>query len=253
MSAAEAQISEIFNSIQGEGLYIGERQIFVRFAGCNLSCQYCDTPQALAAPLEFKIEINPGKKDFKQFKNPLALPQLIEFLVSFQKPKGANHSICLTGGEPLLQVDFLKNCVPELKKQIGLPIFLETNGVLPDHLSEIIEQIDIVSFDIKLPSATGLSPYWKEHKKALEVAYLKEVFVKMVFTRESKFQEIDEAVSLIADLDEKIPLVLQPVTPFGLIKHRPQPDQILSFQAIAKRKLKNVKVIPQAHKIIHML
>jgi organic radical activating enzyme len=250
MSVTEASICEIFNSIQGEGLYVGERQTFVRFAGCNLFCQYCDTPQALEVPKEFKFEITPGKKNFKRFKNPATIPQLIEFINSFERPKSVNHSICLTGGEPLLQVDFLKKFIPELKKEIKLPVYLETNGVLADHLSEIIEQTDIISFDIKLPSATGLSPYWNEHKKALEIAYLKELFVKIVFTRESKAKEIDEAVSLIAEIDEKIPFVLQPVTPFGPIKHRPNPDQILAFHAIAKRRLNNVRVIPQMHKIM---
>ena len=39
----EAPIVEIFSSIQGEGLLVGRRQIFVRFAGCNLDCNYCDT------------------------------------------------------------------------------------------------------------------------------------------------------------------------------------------------------------------
>ena len=39
----KAPIIEIFSSFQGEGLLIGERQIFVRFAGCNLDCNYCDT------------------------------------------------------------------------------------------------------------------------------------------------------------------------------------------------------------------
>ena len=253
MSQNQAQIFEVFNSIQGEGLYLGERQTFIRFAGCNLSCQYCDSPEALVVPKEFKVEVSPGKKNFQQFTNPATIPQLIELVSSFEKPRGVNHSISLTGGEPLLQIDLLKNLIPELKKEIGLPIYLETNGVLPDHLSEVIEMVDITAFDIKLPSATGFSPYWKEHRKALEIAYMKEVFVKMVFTRESKAKEIDEAVSLIAEVDEKIPLILQPVTPFGPIKHRPNPDQIMAFHAVSKRKLKNVRVIPQVHKVFGVL
>ena len=253
MSSTEASICEVFNSVQGEGLYVGERQIFIRFAGCNLSCQYCDTPQALLIPENFKVEITPGKRDFKHYKNPATIPQLIEFVSAFEKPKGINHSVSLTGGEPLLQIDFLKHLLPELKKEFKGLIYLDTNGVLPDYLAEIIDHIDIVALDIKLPSATGLSSYWKEHKKALETAFLKEVFVKMVFTRESKAKEIDEASSLIAEVDAEIPLILQPVTPFGNIKHRPNPDQMLIFQAIAKRKLKNVKIIPQVHKIFGVL
>ncbi|MBI2447469.1 MAG: 7-carboxy-7-deazaguanine synthase QueE, partial [Candidatus Omnitrophica bacterium] len=39
----KTKISEIFSSIQGEGLYLGKRQIFVRFYGCNMRCAYCDT------------------------------------------------------------------------------------------------------------------------------------------------------------------------------------------------------------------
>ncbi|MFC1571364.1 7-carboxy-7-deazaguanine synthase QueE [Candidatus Margulisiibacteriota bacterium] len=233
MSTTEAQLNEVFNSIQGEGLYTGERQIFVRFAGCNLSCQYCDT-------------------NFEA-KKQATVAQLVEIIQSLDKPKGVSHSISLTGGEPLLQVDFLKNFLPELKTTMKLPIYLETNGVLPDHLAEIIELVDIIAFDIKLPSATGLSPYWKEHKKALATACLKEVFVKIVFSSESKAKEIMEAVALIAGVDEKIPLVLQPVTPHGPIKHRPHADQILAFQAIAKRSLTNVKVIPQTHKLLGLL
>ena len=39
----ENEIKEIFSSIQGEGPFIGYKQLFVRFCGCNLSCEYCDT------------------------------------------------------------------------------------------------------------------------------------------------------------------------------------------------------------------
>lgn len=250
---SQAQLCEIFNSIQGEGLYVGERQTFVRFAGCNLSCQYCDSPEALTIPKEFKVELVPGKKNFKQYSNPASVQQLIEIIKTLDKPKGVTHSISLTGGEPLLQIDFLKEFLPIAKEEVKLPIYLETNGVLPDHLNEVIENIDIIAFDLKLPSATGTAGYWKEHKKALEIAALTQVFVKIVFTRDSKPKEFDDAVNLIADIDEKIALVLQPVTPFGPIKHRPNAEQVLAFQAIARRKLKNVRVIPQTHKALGVL
>jgi len=244
---------EVLSSFQGEGLYVGERQIFVRFAGCNLSCQYCDTPQALVIPKTYKVEKVPGTHKFESYPNPIELQELVALIHFLNKPEGSSQAVVLTGGEPLLQIDFLKNFIPELKKKVKLPIYLETNGVLPKHLSEIIELVDIIAFDFKLPSATGLSSYFKEHREALEVAYLKEVFVKVVFARESTIKEIEEVVSTIATLDEKIPLILQPVTPFGPIKHRPTPEQIVAFHNLAKKKLKTVRVIPQMHKLLGIL
>lgn len=169
------------------------------------------------------------------------------------KPAGVHHSISLTGGEPLLQVDFLKSFLPELKKNVKLPIYLDTNGVLPDHLNEIIDLVDIIAMDIKLPSATGQSPYWKEHKKFLEIAYLKEVFVRIVVLKEMRVLEIDETAKLIAEVDDKIPLIIQPVSPHGPIKHRPGAQELLAFHTAAKRRLKTVRVIPQMHKIMGIL
>lgn len=249
----EAQLTEIFSSFQGEGLYVGERQIFIRFAGCNLTCQYCDSAQALVLAPTYKLEVSPGSHKFEIRQNPAGAAKLIEMVGSLDKPAGVNHSISLTGGEPLLQVDFLKEFIPELKKRIKLPVYLETNGVLPDHLNEVIEQIDIIAMDIKLPSATGLSPYWKEHQKFLETAYLKEVFVKIVVSQGSSVKEIETAAGVMAEVDEKIPLIIQPVSPHGPVKHRPTTEELLAFHTVAKRKLKNVRVIPQMHKIAGML
>jgi len=249
MSTTEAQIVEIFSSVQGEGLYVGERQIFVRFAGCNLSCVYCDSPQALEIPKQFKLEKTAGRHDFSVQNNPVSLDQLLSIIDTFNKNKALNHSICLTGGEPLLQVDFLKNLLPKLKER-KIKTYLETNGILYNHLEEVIDLIDIISFDIKIPSATGLSSYLSDHKKALEIAALKDVFVKVVFSRETKVKEIDEASEIIEAINDEIPLVLQPVTPHGPVKHGPHPWEMLSLQAVAKRRLKNVLVIPQTHKIM---
>jgi organic radical activating enzyme len=229
----QALLSEVFNSIQGEGLYIGERQTFIRFASCNLSCQYCDTPQKAGYPV--------------------TVEKLVELVAVYNKYKEATHSISLTGGEPLLQVEFLKTFIPVLKKSIDLPIYLETNGVLPDHLSAIIELVEIIACDIKLPSMTGSSPYWQEHQQFIEIADQQKLFVKIVFGKESTIKELETALKIITTVNNSIPLVLQPVTPTGQIRHRPGVEQIMAFQTLAKRKLKEVRVIPQVHKILGIL
>ncbi|MFH1386101.1 MAG: 7-carboxy-7-deazaguanine synthase QueE [bacterium] len=241
-----AKLNEIFSSIQGEGMYVGERQIFVRFVGCNLTCGYCDTPAKNEGKLtsaEELVESVPRQgSECLEWRACRAISLL-------DTQKGLHHSISLTGGEPLLQVEFLKSFIPLLKEQLKLPIYLETNGTLPDHLTEIIELVDIISMDIKLPSATGLSPYWKEHRRFLETAYLKEVFVKIVFTKETTMKDLEEGVKIIAEVDENIPLILQPATAHRHVKP-PEAVKILAFQALAKRKLKQVRVIPQIHKLL---
>ncbi len=227
MSRTEAAINEVFNSLQGEGIYCGERQTFIRFAGCNIACEYCDSPLAL---------------DVSQAKH-YSVDELVAVVNNFEKPKGVNHSLSLTGGEPLLQVDFLKDFIPAVKKSVGLPLYLETNGTLPKYLEEIIDLVEIVAMDIKLPSGP-------EQQKFLAIAARQKVFVKIVVLKETTAKEIDFAVSLIAAISDAIPLVLQPVTPHGSIKHRPAGDHLMTLQAVAKRKLKEVRVIPQLHRLL---
>ena len=252
MSTTEAHLFEIFSSIQGEGLYIGQRQIFIRFLMCNMSCSYCDSKEVLVPQKTFRVEETPGKRDFKSFNNPATIEQLIGFVEQFNKTKGLHHSVSLTGGEPLLQVDLLKNLIPRLKEK-GHKIFLETNGTMPERLAEIISMIDIVAMDIKLPSMSGAADKLADHKKFLDKAIEKEAFVKIVFGRDSKPLEIEAASKMIEEVSPLIPLVLQPVTPTKEIKHGPTPDQMLLFHTIAKRHLDDVRVIPQVHKLMGQL
>lgn len=252
MSTTDAHLFEVFSSIQGEGPYIGERQIFIRFLMCNLSCSYCDTQECLVPQKTYRVEQTPGKRDFKVVNNPVTVDELSALVDSFNATKGLNHSVALTGGEPLLQVDFLKNFLPKLKAK-GLKTYLETNGTMPDRLAEILDLVDIIAMDVKLPSMTGASDMIDEHRKVLEAAIAKDVFVKIVYGKASKSLEIENASKMISGISDDIPVVLQPVTPTKEIKHGPTPDQTMLFHSIAKRHLKNVRVIPQVHKILGQL
>lgn len=243
----EAKIGEVFSSVQGEGLYSGARQLFIRFLGCNLKCRYCDTPH-INIPY-CRIEQTPGTKKFTHIKNPVSKTDLLNIVKLYNL--SSYHSISLTGGEPLLHSDFLLEFIPNLPAT-RFGIYLETNGTLVEGLRKIINLVDIVAMDIKLPSVTGMAPMWEKHLKFLKTAAYKETFVKCVFGAQSTAKEILKAVELIKTIDRNIPLVLQPVTP----QRRVEPaaaKQMLSLQMLALKELRDVRIIPQTHKIIDFL
>lgn len=97
------KINEIFYSIQGEGYHSGTPAIFIRFAGCNLKCSFCDT-----------------KHDkFTEMSDN----EIIDIVKSYPA-----RMVVLTGGEPAMQVDML--FVLALQ-DAGKYVCIETNGTLP--------------------------------------------------------------------------------------------------------------------------
>ncbi|MFA5059215.1 MAG: 7-carboxy-7-deazaguanine synthase QueE [Candidatus Omnitrophota bacterium] len=226
-----AKISEIFQSIQGEGKYLGSRQVFVRFYGCHIHCEWCDTPAAIG---------DSGGK-FREYN----LKELFEEVLKFSKD---THSISLTGGEPLVQKDFLKEFLPLLKKE-KYKTYLETSGILYEELKEVIDFIDIVAMDLKLPSSTKLKPFWKEHEEFLKVSLKKDVFIKAVISADTSQEDIAQAVKLISNLDRDVLFILQPN--FFDLK-TDVVKKCLAFQEYCLNYLSNTRVIPQMHKFLKL-
>ncbi len=224
----DAYVSEIFESVQGEGPYTGERQIFFRLAGCPLRCNYCDTPGSLVAKGHEKVT------EDEAFRRVIRMAG------------DRIRTVSVTGGEPLSQVGFLDGFLTRLKKK-GFRIYLETAGVLPDALAKLIDRCDVVSMDIKLPSATGKS-HWREHKRFLAIAGDK-AYAKMVLERRSSQAEVDQAVALLAESDSPPLFVIQPATPIPGHAEAPTPDQIADAFERARRRLSRVLVMPQQHKL----
>lgn len=222
----KGKISEIFDSIQGEGLYLGQKQIFVRFFGCNLSCKFCDT--------------RPDR--FMEYE-----PQ--ELLEEVKLYKDKYHSVSFTGGEPLFQKDFLKEAL-RLSAGYGYKNYLETNGTLYRDLAEVIDYLHFVAMDIKLPSSTGGGNLWGNHEKFLKVASKKEVFLKTIIRSSTKEEDLRKALEVIKAADSYAILVLQP-------------DSYENNKAALGRKLERFReicceeqvtacVIPQVHKVVGM-
>lgn len=123
-------ISEIFYSVQGEGILTGVPSVFVRTSGCNLRCRWCDTPYA---------SWKPEGTDF--------IPDQI--LAQIQTWPAARH-VVLTGGEPMVAKDV--NVLIHLIRQAGYHLTIETAGTLD--LPEA--GCDLASLSPKLSNSTPL-------------------------------------------------------------------------------------------------
>lgn len=255
------RLIEVFSAIQGEGLNVGTRQIFIRFALCDLRCQFCDSAHTWDAPETCRVERSPGLRDFETHSNPVSLPLLLEW-VERQNLPGLHDSISLTGGEPLLQATFLVQFLPQLQKLTGLPIYLETGGHRPEQLARILPYLNSVGMDFKLPSVSG-EYRWKEHAEFLKRCHQAgvEVFVKVIISSNTNSAELERSAELVAAVSPEIPVFLQPVTPLDPSSQQPSqkpmlapsPEQVLTWQAKMKRSLKQVRVVPQTHKMMHQL
>lgn len=213
-----AKIKEIFESIQGEGLFVGEKQVFIRFSSCNLNCTYCDTN------FQNGIELNEDEL--------------------YQKIKNYNaNSISLTGGEPLLNFQFIKSFLIKYKNKLNKKIHLETNGTLYNNLAEIIDLIDVVAMDIKIKSATMEDNKFLLNEKFLDVAKNK-AFIKVVFTNEITDDEIENILKIAKKYNT--PIILQPKTPIDL--KTPFLDICNKFY----NEYKNVRLIPQTHTFLQV-
>ena len=242
----QRSIIEMFSSIQGEGKYVGCRQVFVRFAGCNLACRYCDTENAPAKHPVCQVETHAGSRAFREEKNPLSLAQAAEEINGLLR-EVPHQAVSFTGGEPLLQADFIH----ALRPLVAAPFFLETNGTCTQQLAAIIDDIDIISMDIKLPSALP-RPVWEAHRSFLRIARAKDLYLKMVLSAETREEEFLEGVRLIREEAPDALLILQPVTPFGGCEAI-APARVLALQAAAAQQLRDVRVIPQTHRMMQQL
>lgn len=212
-------IKEIFESIQGEGPYIGSNQLFIRFSNCNLNCAYCDT--------DFKT-------DLKEYTTDNLIKEI-------EKYKNI-HSISLTGGEPLLETEFLKEFLQKTNKKI----YLETNGTLHKNLKEIISLVDIISMDIKLQSTTKGVDLFETHKKFINIAKEKELFLKVVFDEKITNEEVEKTIELAKN--DNLIIILQPKMEGNDLNIKTSLINEIYYTFISK--YPNIRLIPQVHKFL---
>lgn len=126
------KISEVFYSLQGEGVLMGTPTAFVRTTGCNLDCAWCDTRYALEGGTEMSVDM------------------IFAAVERFRCP-----FVCITGGEPLIQEDVYRLMSTLLENDYHVTV--ETNGSVPLERIPVSEEI-LISMDMKTPSS-GMSSW----------------------------------------------------------------------------------------------
>jgi 7-carboxy-7-deazaguanine synthase len=140
------RISEIFHSIQGEGLLLGVPSVFVRTSGCNLRCRWCDTPYA---------SWNPEGEE-------MSLEEILCRIRSYDC-----HHVVLTGGEPMVASGIRE--LAYLLRAEGKHITIETAATVAPHADGMAIPFDLASLSPKLanstPDAEVAGPWKERHEK----------------------------------------------------------------------------------------
>ena len=182
------KISEIFHSIQGEGVLAGVSSVFIRTSGCNLRCTWCDTP-------------------YTSWK-PEGTDQSVDSVLAVVKEFGARH-VVLTGGEPMLFEESVTLC--EQLRALGHHITIETAGTVFRPIA-----CDLMSISPKLSNSTPLhDPFWSlQHEKLrLQAEVVSRLMslcyyqLKFVVAEPSDLAEIHPLVSQLNANAEKVLLM----------------------------------------------
>lgn len=216
------KISEIFRSIQGEGELIGVPHTFVRLAGCNLKCRWCDTVYARYRGTEMEEREIAAKVNTRH--------------------------ICITGGEPLLQ-DIYGLC--RMLRRRGVIITVETNCTKFD--GRLCNCVDLFSVSPKLGSS------WEKYSKKVLRKYIdaypeSKVNLKFVIQSENDLKEVLDIVEENKDIRKKgIPVILQPEGFCSLPEYRKRIrtliEKVLDEKTSKKLGGVNYRVLPQLHRI----
>ena len=188
------KISEIFSSIQGEGIHAGKPSVFLRTALCNLKCVWCDT----------KYTWDWDNYDYSKEVHEISIEKVIEKIKEFE-PK----HIVITGGEPLIQ----QNDIALLLSKLGDDYFVEVETdctIIPDSI--MLEHVNHWNVSPKTSNSENF-------REAREIPQCYDFFVKLensvfkfVIEKESDLVEIDELITKYSIPKNKILLMPQAST-----------------------------------------
>ncbi len=188
------EVSELFASLQGEGPSAGTPAYFVRLAGCNLRCHWCDSGYAW----DF------GRHRFEEVVRALPVVTVLESI-----RQSRQRCVVITGGEPLLQQQGLVALLAELGRACVLEV--ETNGTVEPHAA-LLARVDRWNVSPKLSSSGSPegARFRPEVLRALVQA--KSSWLKLVVLGDAEFDEAERLVSAVGWPRERVCLMPRALT-----------------------------------------
>lgn len=225
-------VVEQFISINGEGRRAGQLALFIRFAGCNLNCEYCDTKWA-----------NEAEVSYKEY----TVEELYEMIL-----ESGMRNVTLTGGEPLIQPN-IDRLLERLRQDETLRIEIETNGSVDIrpfrkdsqlNSTEEIQEVDITQENVSFTLDYKTSVSGMEEKMCMDnyVNLWRQDTVKFVVGSEADLQRAKEIIEKYHLVDRGCGIYLSPC--FGKI----EPSDMVDF--LVEHRLNNVNIQLQLHKFI---
>jgi organic radical activating enzyme len=261
LRATAAPVLEVFASIQGEGLYVGEPQVLLRLAGCPFRCRWCDTPASWEVPLAHgprraRVAGPAGARREAPWVSPFVAVTWVA-----EVEGAAPRTLSVTGGEPLLWPEFVRGLKPLIGNR---RLHLETAGGHPRALESVLNAVDHVSLDLKLPadldapvalqSAAEPLPAdardWAEAQRAaLELVRGRDACAKLIVAGGHAPGEFERILDDVARLAPELALFLQPVSPVRGVP-APSADLLFALVEAARERALAVRVVPQIHRAL---
>ncbi len=232
------RVSEIFTSIEGEGVFVGKKTLFIRLSGCHLKCRWCDTRYAL--PLDSGIDYQ--------------VEEIKDLIVKELQP--FTYKVNFTGGEPLLQIEAVIQLADFIKRHTNLKTYIESSCFDYELFSKILPYMDICKVEFKTEDSKVVEDEDYDNLlinefRCLELAVQnsKTTYIKIVVTNSTK---LDSFKNLVYNISKKIKpsdimgFIIQPSDGID----QPTVNKLLDIYDIVQPMFPEVRIIPQLHKVI---